>query len=152
MKMDKFIETFVQGKHLAVVGASRTGSGKNKKFGNIAAKELKERGYQVYLIHPEAQEIDGEHCYPNLSAVQGKVDGVLVSVPPKKALGVINEAATAGMKNIWLQQGAESTEVLAQAKQLGLSVISGKCILMYAPPVRSFHGLHRFVMKLIGQL
>jgi predicted CoA-binding protein len=150
--MDKIIETFVQGKRLAVVGASRTGSGKNKKFGNMAAKELKERGYQVYLIHPEAQEIDGERCYPNLSAVQGQVDGVLISVPPKKSLGVINEAATAGMKNIWLQQGAESTEVLAQAKQLGLSVISGKCILMYAPPVRSFHGFHRFVMKLIGQL
>ena len=150
--MDKIIESFVQGKRLAVVGASRTGSGKNKKFGNIAAKELKERGYQVYLIHPEAQEIDGERCYPNLSAVQGQVDGVLISVPPKKALGVINEAATAGMKNVWLQQGAESTEVLAQARQLGLSVISGKCILMYAPPVGSFHGLHRFVMKLIGQL
>lgn len=150
--MDKYIETFVQGKRLAVVGASRTGSGKNKKFGNAAAKELKERGYQVFLIHPEAQEIDGERCYPNLSAVQGEVDGVLVSVPPKKALNVIKEAATVGIKNIWLQQGAESTEVLAQAKQLGLSVISGKCILMYAPPVRSFHGFHRIVMKLIGQL
>ena len=150
--MDKIIETFVQGKRLAVVGASRTGSGKNKKFGNMAAKELKERGYQVYLIHPEAQEIDGERCYPNLAAVQGKVDGVLVSVPPKQVANVLNEAAAAGMKDIWLQQGAESTEVLAQARQLGLSVISGKCILMYAPPVRSFHGLHRFVMKLIGQL
>ncbi len=150
--MDKIIDSFVQGKRLAVVGASRTGSGKNKKFGNIAAKELKERGYQVYLIHPEAQEIDGERCYPNLSAVQGKVDGVFISVPPKKALGVITEAAAVGMKNIWLQQGAESTELLVQAKQLGLSVISGKCILMYAPPVRSWHGAHRLVMKLIGQL
>jgi predicted CoA-binding protein len=148
MKMDKIIETFVQGKRLAVVGASRTG----KKFGNIAYKELKERGYQVYLIHPEAQEIDGERCYPNLSAVQGKVDGVLVSVPPKQAVNVLKEAAAAGMKNVWLQQGSESSEVLAQAKQLGLSSISGKCILMYAPPVRSFHGFHRIVMKLIGQL
>jgi predicted CoA-binding protein len=64
----------------------------------------------------------------------------------------LKEAATAGIKNIWLQQGSESSEVLAQAKQLGLSVISGKCILMYAPPVRSWHGFHRFVMKLIGQL
>jgi hypothetical protein len=150
--MDKYIETFVQGKRLAVVGASRTGSGKNKKFGNIAVKELKERGYQVFLIHPEAQEIDGERCYPNLSAVQGKVDGVLVSVPPKRAMNVLKEAAEAGIKNIWLQQGAESTEVISQARQLGLSVISGKCILMYAPPVRGAHGMHRFVMKLIGQL
>jgi predicted CoA-binding protein len=146
--MDKIIETFVQGKHLAVVGASRSG----KKFGNIAFKELKERGYQLYLIHPQAEQIDGEQCYPSLSAVQGKVDGVLVSVPPKQTLNVLKEAAAAGMKNVWLQQGSESSEVLAQAKQLGMSVISGKCILMYAPPVRSWHGFHRIVMKLIGQL
>ena len=146
--MDKVIETFVQGKRLAVVGVSRSG----KKFGNIASKELKERGYQLYLIHPEAQQIDGEPCYPSLSAVQDKVDGVLVSVPPKQALNVLKEAAAVGVKNIWLQQGSESSEVLVQAKQLGLSVISGKCILMYAPPIRSFHGFHRFVMKLIGQL
>ena len=146
--MDKFIEAFVQNKRLAVVGVSRSG----KKFGNIALKELKQRGYEVYSIHPQAQEIDGEQCYPSLSAVQGKVDGVLVSVPPKQAVNVLNEAAAIGVKDIWLQQGSESSEVLAQAKKLGLSVISGKCILMYAPPVRGAHGLHRFVMKLIGQL
>ena len=146
--MDKFIETFIQNKRLAVVGVSRSG----KKFGNIALKELKQRGYQVYLIHPQAQQIDGEPCYPSLSAVQGKVDAALISVPPKQALSVLNEASAAGIKNIWLQQGSESSEVLTQAKNLGLSVISGKCILMYAPPVRGAHGLHRFVMKLIGQL
>jgi hypothetical protein len=146
--MDKFIETFVENRRLAVVGVSRSG----KKFGNIALKELKQRGYEVYSIHPQAQEIDGEQCYPSLSAVQGKVDGVLVSVPPKQAVNVLNEAAAIGVKDIWLQQGSESSEVLAQAKKLGLSVISGKCILMYAPPVRGAHGLHRLVMKLIGQL
>jgi predicted CoA-binding protein len=65
---------------------------------------------------------------------------------------VLKDAATANIKTIWLQQGSENAEVLAQANRLGLTVISGKCILMYAPPVRAFHGLHRFVMKLIGQL
>lgn len=146
--MDKYIETFIQNKRLAVVGVSRSG----KKFGNIAVKELKRNGYQLFVVHPQAQEIDGEPCYPSLSALQGKVDGVLVSVPSKQALNVLNEAAAIGIKNIWLQQGSESSEVLAEARKLGLSVISGKCILMYAPPVRGGHGLHRFVMKLIGQL
>jgi len=80
------------------------------------------------------------------------VDGVLVSVPPQKAKTVLQDASAAGIKNVWLQQGSESGEVLSLARQLELNVISGKCILMYAPPVRSFHGFHRFVMKLIGQL
>jgi len=146
--MDKMIEDFVQGKRLAVVGLSRTG----KKFGNIAFKELKERGYQLYPVHPEAKEIDGERCYPSLTALPSPVDGVLVSLPPKKAISVLQDAASAGLKNIWLQQGSESAEVFAQAHRLGLNIISGKCILMYAQPVRAFHAFHRFVNKLVGQL
>ena len=146
--MDSLIEKFVQGKRLVIIGLSRGG----KKFGNIAYKELKARGYSLYAIHPQAQEIEGVPCYPNLAALPGQVDGVLVSVPPQKAKAVLQEVAATGIKNVWLQQGSESGEVLAQAKQLGLNVVSGKCILMYAPPVRGAHGLHRFVMKLIGQL
>ena len=146
--MDQIIDTFVQDKRLAVAGVSRSG----KKFGNMAAKELRERGYQLYIVHPDAKEIDGVKCYPRLSDLQGKVDNLLVSVQSKQALGVLQEASSTGIKNIWLQQGSETSELLALARQLGLKVVSGKCILMYAQPVRSFHGFHRFVMKLIGQL
>ena len=146
--MDHIIEKFTQDKRLAVVGVSRSG----KKFGNIAAKELKERGYQIYVVHPAATEIDGEKCYSQLGSLQGKVDNLLVSVPSKQALAVLKDASSAGIENIWLQQGSETSELLTLANQLGLNVVSGKCILMYAPPVRSFHGFHRFVMKLIGQL
>jgi predicted CoA-binding protein len=56
--MNTSIQDFVSGKRIALAGASRSG----KKFGNIAGKELKTRGYQVYLVHPEAREIDGEPC------------------------------------------------------------------------------------------
>ena len=146
--MDQIIDNFVQDKRLTVVGVSRSG----KKFGNMAAKELRERGYQLYIVHPDAKEIDGVKCYPRLSDLQGKVDNLLVSVPSKQALGVLQEASSTGIKNNWLQQGSETSELLALARQLGLKVVSGKCILMYAQPVRSFHGFHRFVMKLIGQL
>jgi hypothetical protein len=146
--MDTQIEKFIAGKRLAIIGVSRSG----KKFGNMALKELTERGYQLYPVHPEAKEVDGVQCYPNMAALQGMVDGALVVLPPQKAGSVLQDISAAGIKNIWLQQGSESAEILATAKRLGLNVISGKCILMYAPPVRSFHGVHRFVMKLIGQL
>ena len=146
--MDQIIDTFVQDKRLAVAGVSRSG----KKFGNMAAKELRERGYQLYIVHPDAKEIDGEKCYARLGDLPGKVDNLLVSVPSKQALGVLQEASSAGIRNVWLQQGSETSELLTLAHQLGMKVVSGKCILMYAQPVRSFHGFHRFVMKLIGQL
>lgn len=146
--MDPTIETFVQNKRVAVVGFSRSG----KKFGNAAYKELKERGYQVFAVHPHADQIDGEKCYPNLAALKGMVDGVFLCVPPREVVPVLREAAEAGIRHVWMQQGSESAEAVQLGKELGLQVVSGKCILMYAPPVRSFHAFHRFVMKLIGQL
>jgi uncharacterized protein len=145
--MDQVVQDFIQGKRFAVVGVSRSG----KKFGNAICKELKERGYQVFIVHPQAQEIEGERCYPNLAALQGQIDGVLVSVPPAQAGQVIRDSVAAGVKKIWLQQGAESPEVLAVASELGVRPVSGKCILMYAQPVRSFHKFHALVTKLFGK-
>ena len=146
--MDKAIQDFIELKQLAILGVSRSG----KKFGNSIYTELKGRGIQVFIVHPEAQEINGEKCYPNLVALQGKVDGVVICLPPSQSGQALRDAAAAGIKPIWLQQGADSPEVLAVANELGQHPIVGKCILMYAPPVRSFHGWHRWFMKLIGQL
>jgi predicted CoA-binding protein len=146
--MDTNIEEFISKKRIAIAGVSRSG----KKFGNSAQKELKSRGYEVFLIHPEAKEIDGDPCYPSLAYLNGRVDGVLVSLPPSQAGSVLREAAAAGVQNVWLQQGAETKELIALGKDLGLKMVSGKCILMYAPPVKSFHGFHRFVNRLLGQL
>ncbi len=146
--MQQSIQDFVNGKRIAVLGASRSG----KKFGNIAAKELSERGYQVFLVHPEAQTIDGHSCYSNLAMLQGKVDGVLISVPAKHVEPIFNQASELGMKNVWLQQNAETPSLIAKGQELGLNLVYGKCILMYAPPVKSIHGFHRGLVKLFGKL
>ncbi len=146
--MNQAIKGFIQGKRIAIVGVSRSG----QKFGNKIFAELKARGYQVSIVHPQAQEIGGEPCFPNLAALRGKIDGVVICVSPGQAGQVLREAVQAGVKNIWLQQGAQSPEVLALARQLGVNPVAGKCILMYAQPVRSFHRFHRGFMQLFGQL
>jgi predicted CoA-binding protein len=146
--MDHAIQDFVNSKRIAVVGVSRD----KTKFGNTAFTELAARGYQVFAVHPTAQEVAGAHCYPNLAALRGQVDGALVIVSPQQAVSVLREAAAIGLKNVWLQQGAESPEALALARDLGLNLVARKCVLMYAPPVRSFHAWHRVFAKLFGQL
>jgi hypothetical protein len=146
--VNQTIQDFVDAKRIAVVGVSRSST----KFGSIAATELKARGYQTFLVHPEASEIAGERCYPNMAALQGQVDSVLISVPPKQAGVVLRQAVEAGVKNIWLQKGAESPDVLAVAQELGVQPVTGKCILMYAQPVQGFHRWHRAFARLIGQL
>lgn len=146
--MDNAINDFIKCKRIVVAGLSRSG----KKFGNSAFTELKKRGYDVYAVHPSATEISGVKCYPDLKPLKGMIDGVLISVPPAQTLKVLQDAASIGVKNIWLQSGAESPEVLAAAKNLGLNFVSGKCILMYAPPVKSVHAFHRAFNKFFGKL
>jgi predicted CoA-binding protein len=148
INMDRSIQDFVGCKHIAIVGYSRN----SRKFGNYAYAELQQRGYQVSAVHPTEKEIAGVVCYPNLQVLQGKIDGVLISLPSKQAVSVLEEVASIGVKKVWLQQGAESAEVLEVAERLGLHVVTKKCVLMYAPPVRSFHGWHRSLAKLFGQL
>ena len=146
--MKQGIEEFITSKSIAVVGVSRNG----KKFGNSALTELAKRGYEVFAVHPEAEEIAGTRCYPNLTALHGKVDAVLICISPGGVAGVLREAAAIGLKNVWLQQGAESPEAIALAKELKLNLVSGRCILMYAPPVEGFHSWHRAIYRIFAKL
>jgi uncharacterized protein len=145
--MNPTIQKFIEQKKIAVVGASRQG----KKFGNMAAKELVERGYEVFFIHPKAAEIDGEKTYPSLMAVKDLAETVWVSVPADKGATVLKDAAKAGFSNVWLQQGADSPDLKALGHDLGLELVTGKCILMYAEPVGSFHKFHQVIWKMVGQ-
>jgi predicted CoA-binding protein len=142
------VKEFFQGKRFAVVGVSRSG----RKFGNTIFSELKTRGYDLFIVHPQQKEIGGEKCYDRIGSLAGNIDGVIVCVDPRKSADVVGEAIRAGVRNIWLQQGAESAEALALARGEGINLVSRKCVLMHAPPVRSYHSLHRAVAKLFGQL
>lgn len=145
--MDKKIESFLQYKRLAVAGVSRNA----QKFGSAIYTELKTRGYEVYGVNPAMTEIAGDKCYASVAELAGKVDGVVICMPPQKAAAVIREAAAAGIKNIWMQQGSQSVETGKVAAEVGVDPIVGKCILMYAGEAKSVHGFHKFVAKLFGQ-
>jgi uncharacterized protein len=142
------IEEFVSVKTLAVVGASATGKG----FGAFAYQELKKRGYQPRAVHPTATTIAGDRCWPSLAQLPEPPERVLVVVKPEHAETVVREAATAGCRAVWLQQGAETPAALAAAAELGVSVVHGQCILMFAEPVGSFHAFHKWLWKVLGKM
>ncbi len=139
------IDAFISLPALAVVGVSRSG----KKFGNLACRELRAHGYRVYPVHPGVAEIDGVRCVPRLADLPEPVAGVLVVVPPLAALDVVGEAAAAGIRAVWLQQGSESPAVIARCRELGLDTIAGECILMYARPT-GFHRIHGWIHRAFG--
>ena len=148
------VNDFIAQKNIAVVGVSRGG----KKFGNIAFKELKQKGYRVFPIHSHADTLEGEKCYPSLSALPEKMDGVLtkvtsvIVVPPAQTEQVVRDAHAVGIPRVWMQQGAESDAAIAFCREHGMSVVSGECILMFCEPARFYHRAHRWVKGVAGQL
>ena len=83
---------------------------------------------------------------------QGPGRWIIHQCPRSPASAVFREAAEAGVRNVWVQQQAETPALIELGKELELGLVYGKCILMYAPPVRSYHAVHRFFVNLFGKL
>ena len=142
------INDFLTHDVFAVVGVSRS----EKKFGNIAYRELRNKGYRVYTINPKADVVEGDHCYHSFKELPEKVDGAVIIVPPHQALRMVREAYEAGIVRVWLQQGAESDEAIRFCEEKGIELIYGECILMFAEPAGFVHRAHRWVWGLAGKL
>jgi uncharacterized protein len=121
------IEEFLKCKKIAVLGMSS----RQIKWGNRGAAAFKRHNYQIFAIHPQADFIDGEKCYPSLSALPQAVDGVWICIPPDRIEPVIREAAAQNIQNIWMQPGAATPELEILAVNLGMNVVAGPCILNY---------------------
>ena len=148
MATKKAVEDFLNCKTLAIVGVSRSG----KKFGNSVFRDLKEKGYEVFPVNPEAETLEGVRCYPKISSIENSPDGAVLITPPEQTEKVVQDALAAGVKHIWMQQGAESIKAIELAENGGASVVSGECIMMFADPVKSVHRFHRWVWNLFGRL
>jgi uncharacterized protein len=143
---EESLGAFLRFPSLAVVGVSAD----RKKFGNIIFRTLKERGVRVYPIHRSLGEVEGVPCYSTLGALPEKVEGVVTVIPPAETEKFVETCPGAGVKAIWMQQGSESPKAEARARELGMQVVAGECLLMYLEPVGSIHGLHRWFKKLFG--
>ena len=148
MTSKEALNDFVDQRKLAIVGVSR----KNGKFGNMALRELRAKGYSLFPVHPEAETVEGERCYPSFAALPEPVEGVLVVVPQVQTEQVVRDAAAAGIRRVWMQQGAESPAAIKFCEERGLDVVHGECILMFAEPAGWFHRAHRWIWKLLGKL
>jgi len=146
--MTSEIQNFITSKHIAVLGASPSG----KKFGNAIYRELRSKEYQVYPVHPTAESIENDRAYNSLKALPGEVTAAVFAISPDKALIAVDDAIAHGVKRIWFQQGANFKLAVEKARAAGIETVTKKCILMYAPPVKSLHAVHRFFAKIFGRV
>lgn len=110
----------------AVIGATDN----EDKFGFKIFKLLKKAGYKVFPVNPGLEKVLGEKCYPSLAALPVKPDAVNFVVPPSVGEPIVAECAALGIKNIWLQPGANAENVVNAAKNAELNVIHKSCILV----------------------
>jgi len=141
------VEQFLAQRHLGLVGVSRSG----KKFGNMVLRALTKKGYRVSVVHPEAAEIDGVRCVPSVSELPDDVGGMVLVTPPEQTEKLVREAAAAGVRRIWMQQGAESGVAIELCQESGIDLVHGECILMYAEPA-GIHRFHRWLWKVLDKL
>lgn len=142
----KQINDFIDSQPIAMIGVSRN----PKKFGYAAFKELKEKGLKVIPVNPEADQIMGEKTYRNISLLPPEVRGVIIMTKKDSTASVVRQVKERGIKQIWIQQEADSPEAVEELKGTDINYITGECILMHfkANGIHKFHGV---IKKFFGR-
>lgn len=110
---------------VAVIGASSD----RKKFGNKALRAFRDRGYIVIPINPKEAEVEGEKSYASVLDVPGTIDMATFYVSPAVGLTLLDDLAKKGITDVWFNPGADSPELVARAKALGLKPVVACSIL-----------------------
>ncbi len=110
-----------------MVGASAD----RNKYGNKVLRAYLQAGRRVFPVNPKLDEVEGQRCYPDLASLPEPVFGVSIVTPPAVTENVVEQAAAAGIRHLWMQPGAQSEAAIARAQSLGLELIhSGPCVLV----------------------
>src|SRR5262245_19660249 len=90
-------DEFLSQDRIAVVGLSHN----KPNAGNLIYEKLRKTGHMVYAVNPTAQNINGDPCYPDVSSIPQRPDGVVIVTRPEIAEKVVHECAAAGIKRVW---------------------------------------------------
>jgi uncharacterized protein len=137
---------FLANKRVAVTGVSRT----PKTHGsNNVYQRLRERGYEVFAVNPNADMVEGDTCYKDLKSIPGGVQAVVIGTRPEIAEDTMRECAELGINYVWMHRGPGAGSVSQAATQFGrqhgITVIDGGCPLMFPPTADFGHKVMRFV-------
>lgn len=121
------INSFFSGKCFAVAGASSDPS----KYGNIVFRALIDSGRRVYPINPKGTNIEGHPSFRNLGDLPEIPDSLAIVTPPDVTRRIVADAIALGIRNIWMQPGANDPHASESARAAGANVIDdGSCILV----------------------
>jgi uncharacterized protein len=146
-------QDFLAQKRIAVAGVSRQPKGHGA---NIVYRRLRERGYAVFAVNPNADTVEGDPCYHDLRSIPGGVDAVVIGTTPAVAESVVRECHDLGITRIWMHRGfglgSVSEAAADYGRRNGMSVIAGGCPLMFAPVSDLSHRAMCWYLNLRGAI
>ena len=144
---------FLREKRVAVTGVSRS---PETHSSNFVYKRLRERGYQVFAVNPNAREVEGDVAYHDLRSIPGGVDAVVIGTRPEIADETMRECAELGIEHVWMHRGpgagSVSTTATEYGRRHGINVIDGGCPCMFEPTADLGHKLMRVIFSLNGNV
>lgn len=123
-------------KTVAVVGASADRS----KYSNKAIRAYQRQGWEVYPVNPKGGEIEGLAAFPSVDQIPNKIDRVTLYLPPPLGVQALPSIAKAKPGEFFVNPGAESEELVAEAQRLGLEPILACSIIEIGASPSEFPG------------
>jgi uncharacterized protein len=144
--VNQAVSEFLSGRRIAVTGVSRS----PKDHGaNVVYTRLRDRGYTVFAVNPNAETVEGDPAYPDLRSIEGGVDGVVIGTSPEHADRTVRECVDLGIQRVWMHRGPGGGSVSGTAarfgRERGLTVIEGGCPCMFGQTADTGHKVLRLV-------
>src|SRR5215469_5542306 len=100
-KMRDATAHFLACKRVAITGVSRKGQSHGA---NVVYQRLCQRGYQVFAVNPNTDEVEGDPCYHDLKSIPDGVDWVVIATKPETADATVRECDELGVRRVWMHQ------------------------------------------------
>jgi len=140
---------FLSHRRVAVTGVSRE---PKEHAANAVYKRLRERGYEVFAVNPNATEVEGDQSFPDLASIDERVEGVVIGTAPAHARATVEECVELGIEHVWFHRGPGAGSLDPEAAQYGrdngLAVIDGGCPCMFGPTSDVGHRIMRPLLQL----
>ena len=144
---------FLADRRVAVTGVSRNAGGHGS---NAVYQRLRQRGYEVFAVNPNADTVEGARSYHALAEIPGGVDWVVIGTKPETAESTVRECVDLGIKRVWMHRGPGGGSVSKSAaeygRQHGVTVIDGGCPCMFGPTADGGHKVMRRFLTLTGNV
>jgi len=148
----KSVTEFLSGRRFAVAGVSRDPA----QPANAVYRRLRDAGYEVFPINPNASEVEGTTCHPDLASIPDPIDGVVIATHPAVSAAVVRQCAERGVRRVWFHRsfgdGSVSDEAVRECEARGIECIVGGCPLMYCTPVDFGHRCMRSWLRWRGRV